>query len=358
MSDESDDAQKTEEPTAKRLRDARSKGQVAVSREVNTWVILAGSALMIALIFPSLMNDLSAIFMAFLERPHIMLTDTIGIGALMKDVLVELAFLLLLPMFALLVLALLAGASQTGLNFAVEPLNPKLEKISPLKGLQRLFSAKQLVEFIKGVFKIGIVGFIGVILLLPELPRLDTMPSMEIGELLIELETLVLRIFIGLLAVLFVIAVADVIFQQLQHIKQLRMTKQEVKEEFKNTEGDPQVKGRLRQIRVQRSRERMMSAVPQADVVVTNPTHFAVALSYKPEEMHAPVLVAKGQDYIAFKIREIAEENDVAIVENPPLARALYAGVEIDQEVPPEHYEAIAKIISYVFGLKGRKMPT
>ena len=358
MSEESDDAQKTEEPTAKRLRDARSKGQVAVSREINTWVILAGAALMIALLFPTLMSNMTAIMLAFVERPHELLTDVNGVGALMEGLLLEVALLLLFPMAVFMVLALIAGASQTGINFAVEPLQPKFEKISVIKGAQRMFSQKQFVEFLKGIFKILLIGFVGVVLLMPELPRLDTLPAMEMPELLKEIETLVIRVFIGILAVLFVIAIADVIFQRLQHIKQLRMTKQEVKEEFKNTEGDPQVKGRLRQIRVQRARERMMSAVPTADVVVTNPTHFAVALSYKPEDMQAPILVAKGQDFIAQKIREVADENDVPIVENPPLARALYAGVEIDQEVPPEHYEAIAKVISYVFGLKGRKMPS
>lgn len=357
MSDESDDAQKTEEPTAKRLRDAREKGQVAVSREINTWVLLAGTALMIALIFPTLMNSLATIFVSFIERPHQMLTDTNGLGHVMGDLLIEVGLILLIPMLAFFVLALLAGGAQTGINFALEPLKPKVEKISPLKGLQRIFGAKGFVEFLKGVFKIVVIGVIGFLLLLPELPRLDTLPSMEIQEILAEIQTLILRIFVGILAVLFVIAIADVIFQRVQHIKQLRMTKQEVKEEFKNTEGDPQVKGRLRQIRVQRARERMMASVPNADVVVTNPTHFAVALSYKPEEMHAPILVAKGQDFIAQKIRDVATENDVTIVENPPLARALYAGVEIEQEVPPEHYEAIAKIISYVFGIKGRTMP-
>jgi len=194
--------------------------------------------------------------------------------------------------------------------------------------------------------------------LLPEISRLDTLASMEAAELLYEIQILIIRVFIGILAILFVIAALDVVFQQYQHIKQLRMTKQEVKEEYKNTEGDPQVKGRLRQIRMQRSRERMMQAVPTADVVITNPTHFAVALSYKPETMEAPVLVAKGQDLIAQRIRSIAEENDIAIVENPPLARALHATVDLDQEVPAEHFEAVAQVISYVFNLKGRRMPT
>jgi len=357
MSEQPDESQKTEEPTAKRLRDARSKGQVAVSREVNTWVLLFGTGLMIALLFPSLMTEMAKIFTAFIARPHALLADPGGIGQVMMSLLLEISLLLAFPMAVFVILSIVAGVAQTGLNFATKPLEPELSKISVLKGFQRLFSAKQFVEFLKGLFKIVVIGALGFILLLPELDRLDTLPSMEISEMMYEIETLILRIFIGILAVLFVIAVADVIFQRMQHIKQLRMTKQEVKEEFKNTEGDPQVKGRLRQIRAQRARERMMQAVPSADVVITNPTHFAVALSYKPPEMEAPILVAKGQDLVAQRIRETAEEHDIAIVENPPLARALYASVEIEQEVPPEHYEAVAKVISYVFNLKGREVP-
>lgn len=357
MSEQADDSQKTEEPTSKRLRDARSKGQVAVSREINTWVLLFGTGLMIALVFPTLMNEMALVFRSFLERPHELLTDRGGLGNVTTDLILEVAAILLLPLAIFMILAIFAGASQTGLNFATKPIEPELSKLSPMKGLQRLFSAKQLVEFVKGILKIGIVGAIGVILLLPEISRLDTLPTMDPAELLKEIQELILRIFIGILAILFVIAVVDVIFQRMQHIKQLRMTKQEVKEEFKNTEGDPQVKGRLRQIRMQRTRERMMQAVPSADVVITNPTHFAVALSYKPDDMEAPILVAKGQDAIAHRIRGVAEENDVPIVENPPLARALYASVDIDQEVPAEHYEAVAKVISYVFGLSGRRMP-
>lgn len=357
MSEQPDESQKTEEPTAKRLRDARSKGQVAVSREVNTWVLLFGTGLMIALLFPSLMTEMAKIFTAFIARPHALLADPGGIGAVMMSLLLEVSLLLAFPMAVFVVLSIVAGVAQTGLNFTTKPLEPELSKISVLKGFQRLFSAKQFVEFLKGLFKIVVIGALGLILLVPEIERLDTLPSMEVSEMMYEIETLILRIFIGILAVLFVIAVADLIFQRMQHIKQLRMTKQEVKEEFKNTEGDPQVKGRLRQIRAQRARERMMQAVPTADVVITNPTHFAVALSYKPPEMEAPILVAKGQDLVAQRIRETAEEHDIAIVENPPLARALYASVEIEQEVPPEHYEAVAKVISYVFNLKGREVP-
>ncbi|NMM46296.1 flagellar biosynthesis protein FlhB [Rhodospirillaceae bacterium KN72] len=355
MSDQPDDSQKTEEPTAKRLREARDKGQVAVSREVNTWILLFGTGIMIALVFPTTMEELSRIFRAFLERPDQLLTDYGGLGQVMSSLIYEVAIIMLFPMTVFVVLAIVGAASQTGFNVATKPLQPELNKISPMKGLQRIFSMKQMVEFLKGMLKIVVVGAIGVALLMPEMGRLDILPTLEVSEILHEIETLMIRVFIGILTILFIIAGADVIFQRMQHIKQLRMTKQEVKEEFKNTEGDPQIKGRLRQIRMQRARERMMQAVPNADVVITNPTHFAVALTYKPETMEAPVLVAKGQDNIAFRIREVAEEHEITIVENPPLARALYATVDIDQEVPPEHYEAVAKVISYVFNLKGRK---
>lgn len=357
MSEQADDSQKTEEPTAKRLRDARAKGQVATSREVNTWVLMFGTGIMIAFLFPTLMSDLGRVFLAFLERPHVLLADPGGLGSVMKSLLLEVAAILALPLGVFVALAIASGAAQTGLNLAAKPLEPEFSKLSPLKGLKRLFSLKQLVEFLKGIFKIMVVGAVGVILLLPELNRLDTLPGMAMPELLHEIHQLILRVFAGILAILFVVAAADLAFQRFQHIRQLRMTKQEVKEEFKNTEGDPQVKGRLRQIRMQRARERMMQAVPNADVVITNPTHFAVALEYKPEVMETPILIAKGQDLIAWRIRAVAEEHEIAIVENPPLARALYASVEIGQEVPPEHYDAVAKVISYVFNLKDRRMP-
>ena len=179
---------------------------------------------------------------------------------------------------------------------------------------------------------------------------------MDVRQLLEEIQTLVVRLLIGAAAIMAVIAVADYIYQKYEHIKQLKMSRQEIRDEHKQSEGDPHVKARLRQIRHERARQRMMSAVPQADVVVTNPTHFAVALKYDTETMAAPVVVAKGVDNVAFRIREVADENDVPIVENPPLARALFGGVELDQQIPEEHYQAVAQIISYVYRLKGRRM--
>lgn len=357
MSDQPDESQKTEEPTSKRLRDARDRGQVATSRELNTWIILFGTGILIAMAAPMFFRDVRDLVLAFISRPHTIPADAGGMGSYLTNFLIELMFIMALPFSVLFFLALAAGLMQNGFLFAVKQLEPKLEKISLLKGAKRLFSLKGIVEFLKGILKIVIVGAIGVILLLPEIGRLDTLPTMESGEILDEIWALVLRIFAAILAILLAIAIADIVYQRVEHKKQLRMTKQEVKEEFKNTEGDPQIKARLRQIRMERSRQRMMQAVPDADVVVTNPTHFAVALKYEPEVMDAPKCVAKGQDLLAYRMRELADEHEIPIVENAPLARALYASVEVDDFIPPDHYEAVAKVISYVFQLKGKVMP-
>ncbi|WP_259783176.1 flagellar biosynthesis protein FlhB [Aestuariispira ectoiniformans] len=354
MSD-SDSSDKTEEPTSKRLSDARKKGQVPMSRELNTWMMLFGVAIILAMMAPGVMNDLKVLLRNHIEMSYQLSLGPSEIGSYLVGMLVALLKILAGPFLLLVIFALFSGMSQNGILFATEQLKPKLNKISPIAGAKKWFSVKNYVEFLKGILKITIVGIMGVIMLAPEANRVDTMPGVPFSHLLTDVHDLILRLLVGALAILFIITIADIFFQRFNHTKQLRMTKQEVKEEFKNAEGDPHVKGRLRQIRAERARQRMMQAVPEADVVVTNPTHFAVALAYKQNEMDAPKVVAKGQDVLAFKIREIAEEHDVAIVENPPLARALYASVEIDEVIPEEHYKAVAEVISYVFSLKNRK---
>jgi len=260
----------------------------------------------------------------------------------------------LIPVVIMVLLALLSGLSQNGLLISFESVKPKLEKLSLQKGLKRLFSTRSVVDFLKGVAKISIVAAVVVILLWPEWRILPNLTSFEARELLDLMQALAMRVLIGVLAVMTIIAALDFLYQKQQHNKQLRMSRQDVKEEFKQTEGDPMIKARLRQIRTERARKRMMAAVPEADVVVTNPTHFAVALKYDPERMQAPVLVAKGADSMAQRIREVAKENDVPIIQNPPLSRALYNGVDLDQEVPAEHYKAVAEIIGYIMRLKGK----
>jgi flagellar biosynthesis protein FlhB len=210
------------------------------------------------------------------------------------------------------------------------------------------------VEFIKGVIKLAIVAWIAYYLMAPELDRAEQLMDMDVIDVLAEIYWLVIRLMIGVVAFMLVVAVADYVYQRFEYMKQLRMSRQEIRDEHKQSEGDPQVKARLRQIRMDRARRRMMAAVPTADVVVTNPTHFSVALRYDSETMAAPSVVAKGVDTVAFRIRELAKQHDVPIVENPPLARALFAGVEIDQQVPEAHFKAVAQVISYVYRLKGR----
>lgn len=354
MSDQSDDAQKTEEPTPKKLDEARKRGNVARSMEVNTWLMLFAGTIIIAFLAPGLMSDVSSIAQVFIERPHEFSLEFDNLIGLLMRATLAVGGALLLPAVFMVVAAIATGLVQNGLVFSPKAIEPKLEKFSPIAGAKRLFSVRQLVEFVKGLIKISIVATIAVLLLAPEFRRLDTTPTMDLSEIMAILHGLVIELMIYVLAVLAVIAGIDLIFQRAQHRKRLRMTRQEIKDEMKQSEGDPHVKGRLRQIRMDRARHRMMQAVPEADVVVTNPTHFAVALRYNQEETEAPVVVAKGQDFIAQKIREVAEENGVPIVENRPLAQALFRTVELDQEIPTEHYKAVAEVISFVWGLRGR----
>lgn len=358
MADKPDDASKTEEPTGKRLTDARRKGQVPISREVPTWIMLFGSGIMMVALMPDLLAGLAEVLRNFIANAHEMPFTDAAFGSAMAGLLLEILKYVgwLLVIFVLL--ALVGYIFQVGVPFAPESIKPKLSKISPLNGLKKYIGAKHYVEFAKGLLKMTIVGVTGVILIYPALQSIDHLPLASVSDQLEEMTFLILKFLIAALAVLFVIMIFDIFFQRYDHRKQLRMTKQEVKEEVKNQEGDPQIKRRLARIRFERAAQRMLQAVPNADVVVTNPTHFAVALAYKPEEMEAPRLVAKGQDFIAQKIREAAEANDVTIYEDPPLARVLFATVEVDEEVPPEHYKAVAEVISFVWNLKKRKMPT
>jgi len=357
MSENADKSSKTEEPTSKKLTDSRERGSVAVSREVNTWMLLMAGAIALVMFSESIASDLNAMLLKFVESPHAFSFDGNNMHAVLSGVLMDFLQILSLPFILFVIVALAAGILQNGISFSPKALAPKFDKFNPINGFKRIFSGKQIVEFVKGILKIAIVGSVAAIPLLPTFERIDALPTYDIAYLPGQLRELVIMLFTGVLAVLAVIAIIDLIYQRWEHSRSLRMTKQEVKDEHKQTEGDPTAKQRLRKVRMERAQRRMMQAVPDADVVITNPTHFAIAMKYDPETMSAPLLVAKGQDLVAFKIREIAEENDITIVENKPLAQALYFGVDIDEEVPEEHYKAVAEIISYVWNVKGRSMP-
>jgi len=351
-----DDSQRTEDPSQRKLARARSRGQVAQSREINNWFLIGAALGLVAFAGGPVARAIGAALKRYIEAPHELSVE----GALWPAVTATLAAVggaLALPLGLLIVAALAGSLIQTGLLFAPEKLAPKLENLSPSKGFSRMFSARGLIEFGKTLVKLAAVVAVVTLLLRPELARLPLMSGLDAAEMLGEIGRLTGRLGLGVFAALTVIAVLDYGFQRLSFFKSMRMSKQEVKEEFKQSEGDPMIRARLRQIRMDRARKRMMAAVPTASVVVTNPTHVAVALRYELGGEGAPLVVAKGAELLAQRIREIAAEHKVPIVENPPLARALYSGVEVDQQIPPEHYKAVAEIIGYVFRLQGKLKP-
>lgn len=352
MADDTDDSQKTEDPSQKRLDDAHSKGNVPSSREINHWFMMLAIVLSVTIFMPDALKQLSQAMTAFLESPHAIPVDRGGIQALVTNLAISVG-VAMAPIFALLTVAgIVSSLLQVGPLFSSTPIKPDFSKISPARGLERMFSSQSLVEFGKGLAKLAVVGTVVWFLMRPEFDRLENFFDYDMSALAAVLNQLSIKLIGTILAVLAVIAGADWFYQKFAHLRRLRMTKQELRDEQKDSDGNPLVKGRLRQIRMERARRRMMQAVPKADVVITNPTHFAVALQYDQTTMAAPRVVAKGADLVAKRIRELAEEHRVPIISNPPLARALFASVELDQEIPPKHYKAVAEIIGYVMKLR------
>ncbi|CCG39655.1 flagellar biosynthesis protein FlhB [Magnetospirillum molischianum] len=352
MAEESED--KSEQPTDRKLDNARKEGQVATSIEVRTWAGLMGTLVVVALISSPLSRDLNALLLPFIERPHAFDMSPSGIGRTLTDLTFDTLQILLMPLALLLIAGVVSVVAQNGLMFVPKRIAPDFKKISPIKGLTRLFSMNNLVEFLKSLFKVSTVGIVVFLVLRGRMDEYVGLAAVDLPTILDYLRSQILHMLIIAMLLVTVLAAADWAYQRWTFTQKMKMSKQEVKDEHKQTEGDPMIKGRLRNLRMQRARSRMMAAVPDADVVVTNPTHFAVALKYDMETMGAPRLVAKGADLIAKRIREVAEENEIPLVENPPLARALFATVDIDEEIPPEHYKAVAEVIGYVMKLKGR----
>jgi flagellar biosynthesis protein FlhB len=358
MAEDDDDASKTEDPTGKRLDDAREKGHIPVSQDVKHLFVLMSVLVVVAFLGPGMARDLTSALIPFMEQAHQIPLDRGGIVSALGQIAIDSALILVFPVLIVLVGILAASWLQNGFLFTAGPLAWDLNKLSPISGFKRVFSLNGLVELVKGLLKMAIVAVIVGIVLWPRLRVPDRFTEQSLGQMMTDLFDLTVLVLITIVAVQIIIAGIDLLYQRWNHTRQLRMTRHEVKEEYKQMEGDPQVKARIRSLRMDRARRRMMAAVPTADVIVTNPTHYAVALKYDPNAMAAPRLVAKGTDLVALKIREIAEEADVPIVENPPVARALFATVEIDQEIPSDQYRAVAEIISFVFKLKRRVMPS
>jgi flagellar biosynthetic protein FlhB len=258
-----------------------------------------------------------------------------------------------MPIAIVAVAALAAGLVQHPPLWTFEPLTPKFSRVSPAGGAARIFGKQAFVQFIKGLLKLGVVGTATAYILWGERDRLESFSTLPLGALLDTILSMAIKLLGSALAVYAVVALGDVVYQRFSWHKRQRMSKEEQKQEHKEQEGNPEVKGRMRQIRAQRLRKRMMSEVPKATVIIANPTHFAVALKYE-SGMQAPICVAKGVDLLALRIRAVAEENNVPVIENPPLARALHASIEIDDEIPVEHYKAVAEVIGFVMRLRRR----
>lgn len=354
MSDEEDDSSKTEDPTPKKLEEARKKGQVAISREVNNWVMLFAGTLVVLAMGPGMMEEMLRIMRTYIESASDLPPVPGGMQFVVVEALRETLKIIAMPLLFLVVAAFIGPFVQVGPLFAGEIIKMDISKISPAKGMARLFSMKSISEFVKGILKLTIVSAVGFIILKPFFGSIEHMVGLPIPAALSEMWTLILRMMIGILVVLFIIATLDLLYQKWEHNKKMRMTKQELKDEYRQSEGDPMVKAKLRQLRQQKAQARMMQAVPMADVIITNPTHYSVALKYDPDKNEAPIVVAKGVNEVAMRIRELARENNIIILPNPPLARVLFDTVEVDDAVPAEHYKAVAEIISYVFRLKGK----
>ena len=351
---EDDSGQKTEQPSQGRIDQAKSRGESPQSRELNHWFVIGTATLVILAFAPHLAETMVGNLRNFIAHPQDVPDDTASLEGLLADTVEHAGLAILVPMILLLIGAAAGTLFQTGLIFSASPLTPRFSKISPVSGFHRLFSVRALVEFGKNLAKLGIIASVSFIVVKPSIVEIEHLMFLEPAEIVGEIRHLVLRLAFAIFATLTIVMLADIIYQRFAFIARLRMSRQELKDESKQNEGDPIIKQRIRQLRMARARQRMMQNVPKADVVITNPTHFAVALKYNPAEMAAPICLAKGQDLIALKIREIATTNKIAIVENPPLARALHASVEVDEPIAPEHYKAVAEVISYVFRLKGR----
>jgi flagellar biosynthetic protein FlhB len=350
VADETDLSEKTEDPTQKRLDDALERGDVVKSQEVNTWFIIAGATLALSA-FSGSMGMMQVSLRGLLENAHRIPTD--GPGLILLTTQLEYAIIAAfgVPLLILMIAAIFGNIVQHRLVFSAESLTPKLSKISPISGAKRLFGKQAWANLLKGIFKVVAIGAVMTMVFWPERHRLDAMVRMDLMSIVAVTKTLSLQLLGTVVAMLAVVAIADYLFQYRTWFERQKMSLQEIKEEFKQTEGDPAIKARIRRIRETRMRKRMMAAVPDASVVIMNPTHYAVALKYERGD-NAPVCVAKGVDAIALKIREVAQAHNVPVVENPPLARALHATVEIDQEIPAEHYRAVAEVIGYVMRLR------
>ena len=349
---------KTEQPTGHRLEEAKDKGNVAKSRELNSVAVLIAGMIGLKATSGFFSKTINRFFVTTYKESSFMEITVQTFPGQVLDFMQFLA-MLLLPVFVLIVLAsLAANIGQVGFIFAKKALTPDFKKINPLSGLKRMFSARSLVEMLKGILKIAVLALIGYWVIAKYESAYLLLPNRSVSEIIGFLGTVLLDLTVKVGIALLVMAIADFAYQKYEHIKNLKMTKQEVKDENKQYEGDPMVKGRIRSKQQEMARQRMMQEIPEATVVVTNPTHIAVALKYEPEtNVDAPKVIAMGKDKLAQRIKQIARDNDVPVIEDKPLARSLFDACEVGDEIPMELYQAVAEILTQVYQANKKKVP-
>lgn len=352
--------EKTEEPTSKKLQDTRKDGKVAKSKELSSGVELISLFLILKFWIGNMGNQFMECFNNVYEKMPTYTTYWAGnivkrdYSILLQGVLLTILKLLLPFFIAGVALSIIINMLQFKFKVTTKPLQPKLNKLNPISGFKRLFSAEKLMELLKSILKVVLISALVYSTIKDDWVYLYKFYEMPLNQALELIGNIVINLGLKISLFFMIIAFADFAYQKYKFKQDVKMTKQEVKDEYKNAEGDPQVKGKIRQKMREVSQRRMMQDVPKADVVITNPTHFAVAIRYNPEESLAPVVLAKGADHLAQKIKSIAKENGVEIVENRPLARSLYANVDVGQEVPPELYQAVAEVLAMVYKMQGK----
>jgi flagellar biosynthetic protein FlhB len=343
---------KSEKPTRRRLEKAREKGQVARSKEVPSAAVLVGGLLVLLYFGQTILHALEFEMrhqLNFRVPPEITIPYLSGV---VNGVGLRIAMVLLPVLLAAMAFSVTANVLQGGLVFSAHSLGFRFEKLSPKNGVKRVFSKNGAVELIKSILLLSVVSIISYQVISKYIPLYPRLVLMDVRKLLHWTAYISYEIFVRVAVLLIIVAIADYCFQRYRFTEQLMMSKQEVKEEFKETEGDPTTKGRIRRVQREMARRRMMAAIPDADVVITNPTHYAVALSYKMESMDAPKVVAKGVGFLALKIRELAQEHGIPMVENKPLAQTLYKSIEIGAYIPANLYKAVAEILAYIYKVK------
>jgi len=355
MADESSGQEKSEAPTSRRIQEARKKGDVAKSMEVPSAAVLLAGLLTLYYASDYMLGQFFLLLRYYLGNLHAISITPNNMTVLTRETMLQSALLLAPVMGAIFVTALAANYAQVGFLFTTEKLAPKFDKIDPIQGFARLFSKQTLANVVKSVAKLVIIGYVSYAEVMKALPSILPLMDQEPMPILAFMSRVAFWIFLKSALIIAVLAAVDYAFQRWQFMEKMKMTKQEIKDEAKQTEGDPHVKGRIRAIQMQMARQRMMSEVPKADVVITNPTRLAIALRYDALAMAAPTVLAKGAGVIAQKIREIAEEHGIPLVEDKPLAQALYKSVDLGEPIPENLFQTVAEVLAYVYNVKRKR---